>query len=418
MQATLMNQTGFWGRDVVFPWGKPSKSKFAAELSKAIGDVTGGRVYKYDAENFRLLCEDGDGEVNLSNMYQEHCALPRAERPGNLLRLASVFGSSVEDLPATFEEAKSNLRPKIWSRAGFESMELQRQLEGGKVPDLPLYPLGSHLYSSLVYDTENAMRSVSSEDLEQWNTTYYQALEVACERLDETTMAMVRIGDGFHSSASGDNYDSSRILLVGRREFDVDGEHIGIVSHRDVMYVAGSNDEVSLKIMFEMTATDMEEQPRPLSPLPLRFVDGQWEDWAPPQNHVLRHLYDDLELRFLAGLYTDQKQLLDAVFNKRAMDLFVASFSAIREEDSERLYSYSVWSRGVDSLLPRTQYIVLVDESGVLASGEWEHVRELTDGLLVEDDSYYPIRYRVKTFPTEEQIAAIGTAEPFRNQNE
>ncbi len=156
----------------MFSWGKPSQSKFAAQLCAAIAKLYGQQKYRYDAENSRLVHENGDGEINLSNMYQEHCSLPRAERKANLQRIASIFVSSSEEMPTSFEEVKPHLRPKIWSRATFDFMELKSQIDGNKVLDLPLYPLGSHLYSSLVYDTENSMRSVSNEDLNNWGTTF------------------------------------------------------------------------------------------------------------------------------------------------------------------------------------------------------------------------------------------------------
>lgn len=398
----------------MFSWGKPSKDMFASQLCEAIAKVDQQRQYRYDAENFRLIREGGDGEVNLSNMYQEHCALPADQRKANLQRLASIFVSTVEELPVSYEEAKSHLRPKIYNRSTFEFMALKQQIEGGKTLDLPLYPLGNHLYSSLVYDTENAMRSVSNDELTEWGTTYYEALEVACAHLDETTMVLTKIGDGFHSSISGDNYDSSRILLVGTtRTFDVIGDPVATVPHRDVLYLAGSGDDVSLKILFDLTAKATEEESRPLCPLPLRLVDGVWEDWIPPKNHVLRGPYDEMELRFLGGLYAQQQELLNALFRKRDVDIFVTSFSAVQRKDSEKLFSYCVWARNVDALLPRTQFVVFIDEAGVVASGEWDHVADVVEDLLVADDSYYPIRYRATNFPSAEQLASIGKSPPF-----
>ena len=395
----------------MFSSGKPSKSKFATQLCAAIAKLDGQQKYRYDPEIFRLVHENGNGVINLSNMYQEHCSLPRAKWNSNLHRLASIFASSLEEIPQTFEEAKPHLRPKIWSRATFDFMELKSLIDGGKVPDLPLDPLGSHLYSSLVYDTVNSMRSVSNEDLSNWGTTFYEALEIACDRLQGTTMAIAKIGDGFHSSVSGDNYDSARILLVGRRNFDVVGDEIVTGPHRDAMYLAGSKDEVSLKILFGLTAKAAEVESRPLSPLPLRLVDGEWQDWTPPKNHVLRGQYDDLELPFLGGLYSEQKEILDILLGEKA--IFVASFAAVQKKDSEKLLSYCVWSRNVDSLLPRTQVVVFLTGGSVVASGEWDHVADIVRHLMVADETYYPVRYRVPNFPSNEQLAAIGRVQPF-----
>lgn len=390
--------------------GKPSKKKFAQQLSQAISQLNGG-TYEFDADQFMLIRTDSEGVVNLANLYQEHCALEKSERADHLLRIASIFGSSQEELPVAFEEARAHLRPKIWNRATFEFMDLQRQIKGGSEMDLPLYPLGSHLYCSLVYDTEHAMRSLSNEDLRKWGVTYFEAQEIACENLKESTLAFGRMGDHFHSSLSGDNYDSARILLIDQiQEFEVLGDHIAVAPQRDAMYVAGSEDAQSLKIMFELIKKTLEEEPRPLSPLPLKLDDGQWVDWEPPLNHAVRGLYDELALQHLGGLYTDQKELLEQLHAGDPQAPFVASFSALQEQETEKLLSYSVWTAGIDSLLPQTDLVLLGDREGIAASGPWDHVRSVVGDLMVADESYYPTRYRVNEFPGPALLEEIGKA--------
>ena len=398
----------------MFGFGKPSKKKFAELLLTELHRAGDNRQLVFDAESFSLVPSDGgQGYISLANIYHEHCTLPRGERKANLKRLAGVFsGAETMDLPEDFEDAKPHLRPKIWARATFAMMKLRQQFEGGDIPDPPLYPLGSHLYSTLVFDTEHAMRTLTVEELDDWGVTYYEALEIACQNLDESTLATARIGERFYSSATGDNYDSSRVLLTDRiRSFDVEGDHIAIVPQRDALFIAGSADETSLKILFELTEKTASEDVRPLSPLPLRLDDdGEWVDWIPPRNHTLRQKYDDLELNFLGSLYAEQKQLLDAMAEDMIEEdpAFNASFSALEEKDTERLRSYCVWGRGVDSLLPRTQLILLVGDDGMEAGGEWEHVASVVGDLLVKDDRYYPSRYRAREFPSEAQLAEIG----------
>ena len=396
----------------MFSFGKPSKKAFAMQLRDAISKVNDSVKFHFDASQFSLVAEDDKSQsVNLSNLYKEHCSLAKEDREANILRVASIF-SGEHDLPTDFSKARGNLRPKIWNRSTFEFMELKRRINGGKAMELPLYPVGSHLYSTLVYDTENAMRSLSLQDLDNWGINYYEAFEIACQNLEETTVAFANIGDHFYSSATGDNYDSSRALLLDRvRSFEVPGDHIAVVPQRDAMHLTGSGSDESLLIMFDLTAKTIEEEPRPLCPLPMKLVDGEWVDWAPPKNHVLRKRFDEMELRFLGGLYTDQKELLDELFMGSDMDdpPFVASFSAMqREDDDDNLLSYCVWGDGVDTLLPRTQVVMLAAGEGLVASGYWEHVLSVAGDLVEVDDSYYPTRYRVREFPSAEILDEIG----------
>ena len=62
----------------------------------------------------------------------------------------------------------------------------------------------------------------------------------------------------------------------------------------------------------------------------------------------------------------------------------------------------------MDSLLPKTQLIFFVGPAGAAAAGEWDRVAEVVGDLLEMDESLYPVRYRVKHSPTQEQLDAIG----------
>ena len=142
-------------------------------------------------------------------------------------------------------------------------------------------------------------------------------MEVACQNLQETSIAYSKIGDRFHSAVSGDNYDSARILLKDQvSTWDVLGDPVAMVPQRDAMYVTGSDDEIGLKMMLDLAEMTLNDEVRPLSPYPLRLVDGEWEDWAFPQAHESYPKFRSLENRFLSDLYAEQKPLLDAIHEK------------------------------------------------------------------------------------------------------
>ena len=400
----------------MFSFGKPSKSSFAEQLIQTLTDADPNCSFEFDEENFQIVRQDQGGGISLANIYKEHCSLKRVEREANLARLAGVFLNQGEELPPDFEEAKSHLRPKIWSRSTFDLMELRNRLEGSEPIDVPLFPLGGHLYSSLVYDTEHAMRSLSKTDLDQWGVTYYEAFEIACRNLEETSIMHAKIGEGFYSSMTGDNYDSSRVLLVNRiQSMEVNGEHVAVVPQRDAMFVAGTADESSLRIMFDLTDETASEEIRPLCPLPLILEKSEWVDWSPPRNHVLRAKFDDLELRYLSPLYGEQKSLLDQLVEFEDELAFPASYSVVQMEGTEELLSYSVVGEGVETLLPKSQYVIFMTEAGIAASGRWDYVSDVLGSLLNLVESMYPPRYRISSFPSQTMLEEIGTIEPFED---
>ena len=61
-------------------FGPPSRDKFAEQVLRTLRAAGDTRAVKYDAENFRLhfSSEDsGTGTSNLTNLYMEHCSVPR-----------------------------------------------------------------------------------------------------------------------------------------------------------------------------------------------------------------------------------------------------------------------------------------------------------------------------------------------------
>lgn len=81
------------------------------------------------------------------------------------------------------------------------------------------------------------------------------------------------------------------------------------------------------------------------------------------------------------------------------------------QREDESVISYTVWSEGLEILLPKAQYVVFsdADSEGALASGTWDRVWDIV-GDLMEKTGWYPVRYRVREFPTAEQLKAIGKA--------
>lgn len=388
-------------------FGPPTRDQFAramiAEFRRA-GDV---REYQYDKAEFRLTTADG-GIVNLTNMFQEFAQLPRRDRKAHLRELAQGLVSSIDELPESFEEARPNLRPKVWTRGTFAALELKQRLQDGKPVDTPRYQLGSHFVTTVVYDMPTSMRTLSTEDFDKWGVSYYEAMEIACENLAETSIAFSQIGDGFHSAVSGDNYDSSRILLTDKvMSWSVAGDHVAMIPQRDALYVTGSEDDVGLKIMLSLTEATLRDEARPLCPIPLRFVDGEWEDWMVPRAHELFPQFRELESSFLGDLYAEQKALLEAIHEKEGIDIFVASFSGIRTETG-RVITYCVWTDGIESLLPKTDLIMVGSES---AAYEWDRVVDVAGHLLEPMEDLYPVRYRVSQVPTDEELRTIGAAD-------
>ena len=393
--------------------GPPSKEKFAGMVLAELKKLEPEAEYRYDAEKFLLLRPD-EGFINLANVYQEYCQAEASSRSGLLKRfLQSCVASKSYELPEDFADIHPDLLPVVRSRFYLESAILQSKVRGGEGFDMPQMVIGEHLALSLVYDLPTAMRSISQKDLEAWDVTFYEAVEAARQNLEQMGEIKFAVLDGrVYASASGDNYDASRLMLLDLiRRFDVRGDHVAMVPNRDTLIVTGAKDDEGLAIMCKI-AKESFDKPRPISTIALRLEGDEWTPWLPAEDTP--HFADlrELRLRTIGAEYNDQKELLDAMHDQAGEDVYVASFSALQNKETGRVTSYSVWSEGVHALLPQTDAVMFFrptapDNGKIVAGATWEHVRQVV-GDLMEPLGLYPERYRVREFPSAAQLERIG----------
>ena len=401
-----------------FLFGPPSRDKFAQLVMAELRKVGSKSAMRYDPEQF-LIERGGDGFINLANLYHEYCQASRGERSKVLERfIRGCLGTTGFELPEEFSDVHPDLLPVVRSRFYLESVALQSRARGGTGVAVPQQPIGDHLALSLVYDLPQAMRSIIQEDLDKWEVSLYEAIEAARSNLEQMgNVAFASLqsegGERVYVSATNDNYDASRLVMLDLvRKMPVRGDYVAMVPNRDTLVLTGSEDESGLAVMCKI-AEESFQKPRPISTVALRLVGDEWESWLPEAGSPAHAKLHELRMRTIGMEYNDQKELLDQIHQHTGENLVVASFCAVQHKDSGRVSSYSVWSEGVDTLLPQTDDLILLrpdaaaDKIDVVAAGSFERVREVA-GDLMEPQGTYPERFRVLDFPTQQQIAAIG----------
>jgi hypothetical protein len=336
-------------------FGKPSIVDFAHQMIQAFREAGDNSELRFDPSENRIVRGDPDppSTINLANMYQTFLREPRSRRAECVRSLARGILTSTKELLKDFDLVGADLRPRLWPGASFEQVCLKNILGGGPVQPKPLLSesIGEHLLLSLAYDRPQAVQSLDDDNLTDWGVTFYEAMEVARQNLQESTVAYGKIGDGFYSFISGDTYDASRITLVQRTEgLEVNGKVVAMVPNRDSLFVTGSEDEAGFAIMAAMAEKAL-EQPYSLSAVPLSFEDGAWQDWLPPEGHPLHRTFEKIRINWIGPLYHEQVQLLNAIHEKQGIDIFVANYSAIGKKGGE-LLTYCIWGKGGDALLP------------------------------------------------------------------
>ena len=187
--------------------GKPPLYHFARQLIRAMQHAGETEELLFDAIEGRITRHrDGEmvGVINLGGMYANYLAKSGAERP-DFLRLCVRGATSHKTLPDYFDDARLDLRPKLWARAIVEQARLRRTL--GEYPlgpvDPSCEPIGEHLLAFLAYEWPEAVQSIAPENLVGWGVAFYEAMEIAA--------ALSAAGEG--SIRSGHDHTSDGCCL-------------------------------------------------------------------------------------------------------------------------------------------------------------------------------------------------------------
>jgi len=365
----------------------------------------------YDSEDFRIDVKDEDGnlvgQLHLDNLYQEYCRQPSAKRDAFLTKMVKFGLVRHKTIPEDFADAKPDIMPAVRSRYTYEIMWLEQRAEGKPVgPDLPFSCIGDHLMAMPVYDLPEATHTISRDQLELWGVSFYETMEVAKHNLAKIEFSVAKSNDRLYGVMTGDSYDSSRLLLLDFvRHLEVHGQPVAMVPHRDQLLITGSEDMDGLDVMASLANKGFAD-PRYLTCTALCLDGDEWVSWMPPKDHPHFAKFRLLEVKSMHGRYERQKELLETLHERDGTDLFVATYKVVKDKTGTSV-SYAVWSEGTDTLLPKTNKLFFLQDEDLVASGDWDKVQQVV-GDLMEETDLYPARYRVRGFPTAEQLAAIG----------
>jgi hypothetical protein len=360
----------------------------------------------YDAEKFSLTAKGREAELYLGNAYLEYQSIPPAARPGLLRNFVRVWFLRPEKMPTSFEDLKPDLLLYLRSRSFYE-VERLRQQPGAESSYLPL---GEHLAVAVAYDLPEAKIELNQASLNEARVGFDEAFRAACDNLREMSQqGLVSAARGVWVSPWQDSYDAARLVLHDLiRRHPVLGDHVAMVPNQDSLIVTGSEDQTGLTLMTRLAEKGL-RQARSLSGVALRWTGESWVPFLPPFGHPLHMPFRRLWMMSIEEDYARQKKALDALRGEKGADGFVAGY--FREADGYR-QSLCVWPNGLAALLPRTDKVCFTRKKGkatyeVAATGPWERVCEVV-GDLMEPLGIYPERYRVRAFPTAEQLRAIS----------
>jgi uncharacterized protein YtpQ (UPF0354 family) len=390
------------------------KEKFVKAVERSLRRLGYSESLTYDEELFAYRLT-GDRLIMLGNIYGHFQSLPQQEGDQYLgVALAGLLQEA--DAPRTLDEARERLFPGIRDRAYLESARMMAELGGHPPIPIPHQPLGSTVSALLILDSPASMMTVNEEQLASWGVEFDEALAVASRNLLSLSgdATWGRVVDGTYASMWNDDYDVSRLLLTEvvdevARDLGIAGDPVAFIPHRNLLILTGSDDGGALQAAMELTEQNL-DQPSPVSARPIVRKAGRWEDFVVPDDHPAA---PGLERLHKADLALAHGAIVPIIQQVVGDGIFVAS--CILGEKDGVVSSTTSWSEGAPALIPKTDRILFFRSQEETWMVAWEDAEPVIGGML-EPTAYYPTRFRVSAFPTDEQLAAMPQIEGWQDR--
>ncbi|MFT3709144.1 MAG: hypothetical protein QM817_15990 [Archangium sp.] len=406
------------GDDPATPTPRPKseedalREEFAQEMVAQL-EVDGKPGFTYDRKHFRLANKSGE-LMELTNFFDEYKALEEDQRLAYVEKISAGFGK--EDLPDSWSGAKGQVLVTVRDRITLELVPIRTG-----VKESPLTrPLADDLVQVVVYDGPDNMQYLTQANLDRWGIDADELfLEGKKQLVARSKKPFAQASPGVYESKWADNHDVARALLGEQlKKLKLKGEPLVFLPQRDHLVITGSTDKRGQEAAAELVDTYL-ALPRANSGRGwVVKSDGTFDPWIPPEGSR----FAELRQQALAADANDQKKALDEKFEKDGTDIFVGT-TLFTEDDDDKPLTYAVWTKGADTLMPKADFIVLVDidrpePDRVIGAAPWDHVVKIAGARIKPDPSYWPLRYRLKTFPDAKQVKAIGLHHFFtRNKN-
>jgi uncharacterized protein YtpQ (UPF0354 family) len=383
----------------------PSPEKFAQLLMTAAQKGGVSKPMQFDADDFRILVGGADQVVNLHNLYREYVTAPKHERDALLAKCVSLFVT--EEVPSSFEDVKDRLMPLVRARGYCEYLRLAQLEKSEASPFTVFEPFSSDAVLMLAIDSEQSMSMVTTDNLREWGMSFDEVMTTAKDNLRDVTVdSFAEIIPGVFVSDWNDAYDSSRILLPDLA-FRMFAAPVAMVPTRGRLLLTSRHNPTGMLSMIDLALQCAEEEERTVSAVMYGFGEHGPVEFAPEEPVVMAKL-ESLRRQYLLEDYGMQSKLLDRIHEQQDVDIFVATYMLIENSRMGEQYSLSTWAKDVDTLLPRTDRIVL----GALGEEprievRWDDLVRIAGELMVLQPEAYPDRYRVEQFPSDEQLRAL-----------
>jgi hypothetical protein len=373
------------------------EDRFARQVLTALRDA-GVADARYDRDQFAIhvrhpTAGGSPSIAYLGNIFRECRDAGREERRERIARYlaAVVFPSGA---PETWDEVAPLLRPLL------RAVTFGLGVPAGSPPLLrrPALPM---LDEVVAVDQPTSMMYVTARQLAQWGVPESMVYDRARRNLPwspstpaaDAGAAVVRMVD------DGDAYCASHLLLPGwlaAQATRVGGPPVAFVPDTTGLLLAASSDGIGP--LFAAVEEEYRDAARPISTMAYTVdAAGAVVPYEAPPGHPLHAVVHRSEVLMAAAEYGTQAAHLGT-----DTDAFAAMLT-VAERPDRSVFSVATWTEGVDTLLPRADYVSF---GSFLVT--WDTLTREVD--LDPAPGLIPERFRLHAWPHPGVVARLRTA--------
>lgn len=388
---------------------RPNKPDFVRKLLANL-ERRGAPAFVYQPEQDCLV--HGDGTYQLGNAYLRYSQAESADRPALLEHFTTSVMETLDPPPRIWAVAKQRIVPLVRNGAMLDLMRFGADAGFAAGSALPFGEDLEPLQINFGIDNQASVAHVSAELFETWSQPKDVLLSEAISNLSRMVeWEWAEASPGAFVLHANEYVECLPLLpqFVQSLPF-ADRTVLAMPCRGHVLACDGSNDSLIVGLC-SAAEQRMRDLPWPLTERLIQHVDGAWRPYRPTSPSAQRAV-DRLTRIGQLGDYSAQQEALESALAAREEDIFVASYT-LTELDIEGesvARSYCVWTEEVDSLLPITDVVAFVGETAPLADKpifvRWKDVIDVA-GRHLEACGYRPERFRVRTFPSTEELTEL-----------
>lgn len=378
---------------------KPKLKAYANSLIEGLAHE-GYTNWRFEPEQ-KALIHEGGSIVNLVNLHIQYVAARRADRADLIEHCIAICVSMQRQAPRDWNEAAERVRLVVRSRYDMASMEAGPENLRNDFQSTVAWPFVGDLQLRLVYDCGPHVGHVTTDVMQAWSEPESVVKVRAMENMQALATPEWRAlaTDVFQIDPDVE-FAESRMLLdsvIDRLPFK---DRVAVSApNRGVLLAADSDSDSALTTLLEEAIRSLQHKPWPMSGKVFVRHGGNWQ--VLERNGSIGQLMHKLDALNMSGIYRDQKSAIESHNESTGRDVFVASFAVVEKDGV--VFSWSSWTQDCMTLLPQTDIVVLVRNSG--EAGQTEHLPvawkdlERIMGAQMQPIQFSPPRYTVESFP-------------------